>query len=112
MENFVIGVIIAILMFIGINYVKKHFRHESGCCGGGIYKAKKKRLSHVIARKTFNVSGMTCEHCVNRVQEAINSIDGASGVVNLRKGTVTVSMSREISDEDIIGVIEKAGYEV
>lgn len=112
MTDIIVGIILVVVFIVGLRATKKHFKHESGCCGGGTYKAKKKKIDNVIEKKTFKVSDMTCQHCVNRVQEAVNSIDGASGVVNLKKGIVVVSMSREISDEEIVGKIEKAGYKV
>lgn len=112
MDNVIIVAILILVIGIGIRYTMKHFRHESGCCGGGTYKARKKKLDKVICKKTFGVDGMSCQHCVNRVQEAVNDIDEAAGVVNLKKGVVVVSMSYEISDEVIIGAIERYGYKV
>lgn len=112
MTDFIILAVLAFVIIIGVRSTVKHFKHESECCGGGTYKARKKKLSNVVAKKTFKVEGMTCQHCVNRLQEAVNSIEGASAVVNLRKGMVTVSMSREIADEEITKTIEKAGYAV
>ena len=55
---------------------------------------------------------MTCQHCVNRVMDAVNSIDGASGLVHLKKGIVTVSMAHPVEDAVICRAIEKAGYTV
>ena len=112
MTDYIIGGILVVMLALGIRSTIKHFRHESSCCGGGTYKARRKKLNQVIARKVFSVEGMTCQHCVNRVQEAVNSIEGASGVVNLKKGTVTVSMEREIGDEVILKAVEKAGYAI
>lgn len=31
--------------------------------------------------QSFTVSGMTCQHCVARVQTALSSVDGVSAVV-------------------------------
>ena len=55
---------------------------------------------------------MSCQNCVNRVMEAVNSIDGASAAVRLKRGEVIVSMESPISDQIIISAIEKAGYPV
>lgn len=112
MTDLIVLLIVAIIIVFAVRSSAKHFKGEGGCCGGGTYKAKRKKLKNVIAKKTFTVEDMTCQHCVNRVQEAVNSIDGASGVVNLKKGIVVVSMSREIEDGEIISKIEKAGYVV
>lgn len=112
MENIVIIGIIAIIVLVAARSALKHFKGEGGCCGGGTYKARKKKLDKVIAKKTFKVGEMSCQHCVNRVMEAVHSIEGASASVNLNKGIVTVEMDRAIADEEIIAVIEKAGYPV
>lgn len=110
MTDYIIIAVLFVLMAVGIRSGVKHFKGEGGCCGGGTYKARKKKLDNVIDKKTFKVEGMTCQHCQNRVQEAVNSIAGASGTVKLKKGIVVVSMSRRIDDEEIKRAIEKAGY--
>lgn len=84
-----------------------------GCCGSGSdYKPRKKKLKKVIATKVFVVDGMHCEKCANRVTEVVNDIPGAAGVVNLKKGIVTVSYELEVPDEQIKAKIERVGYTV
>lgn len=112
MQDFIIIVFLAVILFFGLRSTLKHFRGESSCCGGSTYKARRKKLNTVAARKVFTVEGMSCQHCINRVMEAVNSIDGASATVNLKKGTVTVSMEYPIDDNVIRNAIEKAGYTV
>jgi len=86
---------------------------RKGCCGSsGNYTPKKKKLKNVIAAKGFAVDGMHCEKCANRVTEAVNDIPGAAGVVNLKKGIVTVSYAQEIPDEQVKAKIERLGYTV
>ena len=109
------GIIIAILIivvFIGIRSSVKHFAGKSGCCGGGDYKPKKKKLSKVLYQKTFIVEGMRCDHCKTRVEEVVNDIKGVSGKVNLKRGELTVSYEEEVDNELIKNRIEKAGYAV
>lgn len=113
MSTAIIIAILIIVLFIAVRSTVRHFAGRgSGCCGSGDYKARKKRLAHVAAKRTFRVEGMMCQNCVNRVMEGINSIPGASAGVNLRKGSVTVSMEKEMDDALFIAAIEKAGYEV
>ena len=112
MENYIIIGIIAVIVVIGIIYTVKHFKGEGGCCGGGSYKPKKKKLSKVLYQKTFKVDGMHCDHCKNRVEEVVNDICGVAGTVNLKKGELTVSYAEDVSDEIIVARITKAGYEV
>ena len=108
-------IIIGILLVIAIaaigTLVKRSGR--KGCCGTfGDYKPRKKKLKNVIATKTFVVEGMHCEKCANRVTEVVNDIPGASGVVNLKKGIVTVSYQQEVPNEQIKERIERVGYTV
>ncbi len=77
-----------------------------------IYESEKKKLKNVIARKTVTIEGMTCDHCKNRVERVLNEMDGVAGKVNLSKKQAIVSMEKEVSDDTICAVIEKAGYTV
>lgn len=107
----VIGVVFAIVA-IGVIYSVKHFKGEGGCCGGGTYKPKRKKLSRVISQKTFKIDGMHCEQCKNRVEKALNDIEGVAGRVNLKKGEATVSYAQEVPDGIIREKLQKAGYTV
>lgn len=112
MSNFIIAGILAVILYFALRSTMKHFRGEGGCCGGGTYKARRKRLNTVAEKKTFLVEGMSCQHCVNRVMEAVNSIDGASALVKLKRGLVIISLEHPISDEILKDAIENAGYTV
>lgn len=112
MTNIIIVAVLAVILFFSLRSTIKHFRGEGGCCGGSTYKAHPKKLNSVAGKKTFLVDGMSCQHCVNRVMEAVNSIDGVSAVVDLKKGKAVVSYERPVDDELIRGAIEKAGYTV
>ena len=109
------GIIIAILvvaLFFGIRATVKHFARKSGCCGSADYKPKKKKLSAVLYQKDFKVEGMHCEHCKARVEEVVNDIQGVSGSVDLKNGTLTVSYAEDVDDELIKSKIERVGYKV
>ena len=112
MENYLIIGIMVLMVSIAVKYSVKHFKGQGGCCGGGTYKARRKKLSHVILRKTFTVEGMKCENCKSRVEEAVNDIDGASGRVDLKRGILTVSYEKEVRDDVIKAKVERLGYKV
>lgn len=113
MENIIIIGIVVVMILIGIRSGMKHFRGEGGCCGGSApAKKQRKRLKNVIAKKTVIIEGMTCNHCKNWVEKSINDIDGAAAKVNLKKKEAVVSLEKDVSDEQIREVIEKAGYKV
>lgn len=61
----------------------------------------------------FNVEGMMCAGCENRVKTALSEIDGVVEVVaNHENGTVLVKMSKEVSKENIAEIIENLGFDV
>lgn len=112
MEDIIIIIVVVVLAAVGLRATVKHMKGQGGCCGGSSYKPKKKKLSNVIYKKSFAVEGMHCEHCKNRVEEAVNSVKGVAGRVDLKKGRLTVSYAEEVDDELIKSRIERAGYQV
>ena len=58
----------------------------------------------------YKISGMTCNHCVMRVEKAINSVEGVDKVkVSLAKGLAKVK--GEHSSQELIEAVQEAGYE-
>ena len=112
MEDVIIlGILLVVLLGAIVTLIKRSGR--KGCCGNsGDYKPRKKKLQTVIAAKVFAVDGMHCEKCANRVTEAVNDIPGVAGVVELKKGIVTVSYERDVPDGQIKAAIERVGYTV
>ena len=47
-------------------------------------------------RKTMRVDGMTCPHCVARVEKALNAIDGVTATVDLASATAALTLTREV----------------
>ena len=110
-NNIIIGIIVLIAV-IAIGTLVKRSGRKGYCGSGSDYKPRKKKLKNVIATKVFAVDGMHCEKCANRVTEVVNDIPGVAGVVNLKKGIVTVSYEQEVADEQIKARIERVGYTV
>ncbi|NLD18472.1 MAG: heavy-metal-associated domain-containing protein [Tissierellia bacterium] len=63
-----------------------------------------------LPSKIMKISGMTCSHCSNRVEKALNSIEGVKATLNLEENQAIVELSKEISDEVLINAVEEAGY--
>jgi len=63
---------------------------------------------------TLKVEGMSCGHCVNSIEGALNNKTGVDQVkVNLESGTVDVTFDeKEITQETIEKEIEEQGYEI
>lgn len=73
---------------------------------------KKKKLKNIIGQKRVQIECMTCEHCKNRVENALNRLEGVSAKVNLKKKTAVVSMEKEVEDMQLQKAVEQAGYKV
>ena len=87
-ENIILLVLVVVVVAIGLWSTVRHFRGKGGgCCGGGDYKPRKKKLSHVAGQKTFQVEGMHCEHCKVRVEEAVNDINCLLYTSTFKHGT-------------------------
>ena len=113
MANIIISAIIVVMIVIGVREALKHFKGQGGCCGGGTYKLKPKKLQNVADTRTVLVDGMSCEHCENRVREAINDLPGMSAArVSHKKGVAVINGERTIDEAEIRAAIKKAGYMV
>lgn len=62
---------------------------------------------------TYQIEGMTCEHCERRVQGEVILVDGVqSATADAAAATVTVVSSTAIPVELIREAVEEAGYEL
>lgn len=108
--------VICILLLIVVGAVissAKHFKGEGGCCGGGgSVKIKGDKIKNVVAVKTIYIEGMYCGNCSARVQNALNSLENVNAKVDLKKQKAVVKLGREVSDNELIRCVEKAGYTV
>jgi copper chaperone CopZ len=63
-----------------------------------------------VSEKLYQVTGMTCGHCVNSVQGEVGKVAGVRSVeVDLASGRVTVS-GDGFTDEQIGAAVDEAGY--
>ena len=59
---------------------------------------------------TYQVTGMTCEHCVISVREEVGEVDGVTSVdVDLASGRLTVT-GADLDDGAIVAAVAEAGY--
>ncbi len=114
MGNVIVVLILAAVLVTALFSCAEHFKGKGGCCGGGgeIKEKKKKFDGRKLGEKRITIDGMHCDHCKSSVERYINQIDGAAAVVNLKKNIAVVSMSRDISDEELTCAVEKAGFKV
>ncbi len=73
-----------------------------------IYKKELKMM-----KKTIKIEGMMCPHCEKRVKEKLEEIDGVlEAVPNHKENNAVINLSKDVSDEVLISVIEAQGYKV
>lgn len=61
--------------------------------------------------KTYQVMGMSCAACANRVQKAAMKAKGVENAdVNLMQNILTVTFKDNLKDEDVINAVTEAGY--
>ncbi|MEG1254263.1 heavy metal translocating P-type ATPase [Clostridium sp.] len=67
-----------------------------------------------MENKSFKIQGMTCSACSNRVERAINKLDGVEKAsVNFATETLSVEFDKEkLNSQNIEDAVVKAGYSV
>lgn len=118
----IIVVVIAILMVFAIRHAYRVFSFKDDCCGGGPKDPKAKKIAAVVVKDTdeanylysldVRVKGMTCEKCVERVQNALNAQSGTWATVDLASGTAHILAKSAIDRDAIERAVEDAGYYV
>ena len=63
-------------------------------------------------KKIIKIDGMGCQHCVNRITEALSAIDGVDVLeVSLEDKTATVDVEESVADEVLMDAIDEEGFE-
>lgn len=63
-------------------------------------------------KKVIQIEGMSCNHCKNHVEKALNSLDGVTAKVNLKKKNALVDLTTDVNDDILKKKVTDAGYEV
>ncbi|WP_045220592.1 heavy-metal-associated domain-containing protein [Desulfonatronum thioautotrophicum] len=62
---------------------------------------------------TIKVVGMSCQHCVNAVTNALSGIDGIQDVeVSLEKGEARFTETKPVSQDALREALKKAGHDL
>jgi Cu+-exporting ATPase len=56
------------------------------------------------------IGGMTCASCAARVEKRLNKLDGVAATVNFATERARVSFPVSVSTDELIAVVEQAGY--
>lgn len=64
-------------------------------------------------KKLLNIEGMSCNHCVMHVKNALMDVEGVKGcIVSLSSNTAEVELDKDMDDELLVNAVEDAGYAV
>lgn len=62
---------------------------------------------------TVKIKGMSCQHCVMAVQNALSGIAGVKNVrVDLEKGEATFDEATPVDMNTVMEAVTKAGYQL
>ncbi|MEV5878460.1 heavy metal translocating P-type ATPase [Streptomyces sp. NPDC052101] len=63
-----------------------------------------------LATTDLTVGGMTCAACVRRVEKRLAKLEGVSATVNLATGRARVSHPTDVTPDELVAAVERAGY--
>lgn len=109
----IISLVILVILILGIRSMIR--RATTGCCGAGdeikpIYP-EDRDLSHYPYCYRLGVEGMSCQNCVNRIQNAFNKQDGLYARVNRHRKEAMVYAKQEQTQEILEKVVTGLGYQ-
>lgn len=116
MVNVILLAVLAAALIFGARSYAGHVAH--GCCGVGggdahhHVRVKDKNPAHYPSAVELAVSGMTCENCARRVEDALNGIGGVWARVDRARGAALVRMKSPVPQDELRRVVAQAGYAV
>jgi len=112
----IVLVLLAIGIYAVVNYRKKL---KSGCCGAGgdsgpadLVQPKDQDEANYPYKATMAISGMHCENCVAKVQNALNRIDGVWAKVDLSSNSAKILYKDEKLAKQMRMAVINNGYSV
>lgn len=63
--------------------------------------------------RTLSIEGMSCQHCVMRVKNALEQLEGVrSAAVDLENKKADVELEQELDEGQLTAAVREAGYTV
>lgn len=98
--------------FEDLDYTLQDVRVEETDKGSAETAAKEAKPEDKAEVLILHVGGMSCSHCQNRVQKALEAVDGVKKAeVSLDKEEARIETSKPVSAEAIQQAVQEAGYE-
>jgi copper ion binding protein len=64
-------------------------------------------------KTVLKIDGMSCDHCVKHVKEALEGVAGVSSAqVSLKENSAAVEHGDSVSVDSLKAAVEEAGYEI
>lgn len=64
-------------------------------------------------KKIVSIEGMCCEHCAKRVESRLATAKNVVSVdVKFKKNEAIIRSHEEVSNNEIIALVEEAGYKI
>ena len=106
-------IILVIILIPAVRATVKHMKGEGSCCGGPKEKRPAKKITGTVKKKlTVKIDGMQCVNCRNRVEKALDGLDGVVAKVDLETKTASVSLYQDVDPELIKSTIENLDFKV
>ncbi len=118
----IVVAVIAVIVALAVRHLVRVTRGKDGCCagGGGTEGPRKARAArvedtdpaHYPYTTELTVRGMSCEGCVENVQNALNALPGTWATVDLASRTATVRTKEPGDAAALERAVEAVGYSV
>jgi copper chaperone len=66
-----------------------------------------------MTTSTYQVTGMTCSHCVSAVTAEVSQVPGVTKVeIDLASGRLTVAAEGPLDESVVAAAVDEAGYQL
>ena len=115
MKDFIIILLLAAVLICAIILTVRRRKKGSACCGTPAETLKRipvadKNKSHYPHTVRLHITGMTCENCAIRVENALNKVDGVWAKVDKASGIADIRMKEQIELKTICKLVAEVGY--
>jgi len=114
METVILIVVLVVIVCLAARSYAK--RLSKGCCNTGDSVAEKKvRVAdrdkrHYPYHVEMTIDGMVCGHCVRRVENALNRLEGTWAQVDLGSQHAQIALKAPMDEQKLREAVREAGY--
>lgn len=120
--NIVVAIIVVVALVVGGRRAIQGLTKGRSCCTDGAEDGGKPQRepqaeldtdpSHYAYETDLLIGGMSCEHCVARVEAALNALPGIWAQAELESHTAHVRTKEPIDRDACAAAVKDAGYYV